>query len=261
MQSAEEMLYRYENKLQGLHTPRSVNKVGISHATIPATYKRNWGVGLQGITLDELRVQVAVIADGHFQSKTNLCVLRLKRDRKVFRIRKILTAAGISYTEKECDNEFYKFTFLSPTRDKKFSSDYWECSQEQIDVIYDEVLHWDGSFSIGNRFARFTSVEKESIDFVQAVFNSKGHICSISEDYDDKYRNGRCYELIIRKPDSGLLHISGNNTDTRSINIEPSTDGFKYCFSVPSTFLLFRRNGCVFASGNTGKTCSILCLS
>lgn len=37
-----------------------------------------------------------------------------------------------------------------------------------------------------------------------------------------------------------------------------STDGFKYCFSVPSTFLLFRRNGCVFASGNTGKTSSIL---
>lgn len=32
------------------------------------------------------------------------------------------------------------------------------------------------------------------------------------------------------------------------------TDGSMYCFRVPSTFLLFRRNGCVFASGNTGKT-------
>jgi SNF2-related domain/Helicase conserved C-terminal domain len=35
-------------------------------------------------------------------------------------------------------------------------------------------------------------------------------------------------------------------------------DGFKYCFMVPSTFLLFRRNGCVFASGNTGKTMAAL---
>ena len=42
------------------------------------------------------------------------------------------------------------------------------------------------------------------------------------------------------------------------ISIEPSPDGFKYCFMVPSTFLLFRRNGCVFASGNTGKTMSAL---
>ena len=35
-------------------------------------------------------------------------------------------------------------------------------------------------------------------------------------------------------------------------------DGFKYCFMVPSTFLLLRRNGCTFATGNTGKTLSVL---
>ena len=42
------------------------------------------------------------------------------------------------------------------------------------------------------------------------------------------------------------------------MSVAPSTDGFKYCFMVPSTFLIFRRNGCVFASGNTGKTLSVL---
>lgn len=31
-------------------------------------------------------------------------------------------------------------------------------------------------------------------------------------------------------------------------------EGFKYCFEVPTTFLLFRHNGYIFASGNTGKT-------
>jgi len=39
---------------------------------------------------------------------------------------------------------------------------------------------------------------------------------------------------------------------------ESSTDGFKYCFMVPSNFLIFRRNGCLFASGNTGKTMAAL---
>ena len=38
----------------------------------------------------------------------------------------------------------------------------------------------------------------------------------------------------------------------------PSPDGFKYCFMVPSTFLLLRRNGCIFATGNTGKTKSAM---
>lgn len=46
--------------------------------------------------------------------------------------------------------------------------------------------------------------------------------------------------------------------ENSSVYFCDSTDGFKYCFSVPSTFLLFRRNGCVFASGNTGKSCSAL---
>ena len=36
----------------------------------------------------------------------------------------------------------------------------------------------------------------------------------------------------------------------------PAPGGRKYCFMVPSTFLVFRRNGYVFCSGNTGKTIS-----
>lgn len=39
---------------------------------------------------------------------------------------------------------------------------------------------------------------------------------------------------------------------------EGTVDGYKYCFMVPSTFLLLRRNGCIFATGNTGKTLSVL---
>ena len=33
-----------------------------------------------------------------------------------------------------------------------------------------------------------------------------------------------------------------------------SADGKKYCFTVPSGFLVMRRNGCVFISGNSGKS-------
>ena len=34
----------------------------------------------------------------------------------------------------------------------------------------------------------------------------------------------------------------------------PNPEGFKYCFEVPTSFLLLRHNGYIFATGNTGKT-------
>jgi len=40
----------------------------------------------------------------------------------------------------------------------------------------------------------------------------------------------------------------------RNVTTEPTTDGKMYCFCVPTGFLVLRRNGCVFPSGNTGKT-------
>ena len=43
-----------------------------------------------------------------------------------------------------------------------------------------------------------------------------------------------------------------------SYSKKESTNGFKYCFMVPSTFLVLRRNGCIFCTGNTGKTLSVL---
>jgi SNF2 family DNA or RNA helicase len=64
---------------------------------------------------------------------------------------------------------------------------------------------------------------------------------------------------VIRLFGTDLMLKSVNGrTRNRVMWVEPSSDGFKYCFSVPSTFLLFRRNGCIFASGNTGKTRSAL---
>ena len=39
-----------------------------------------------------------------------------------------------------------------------------------------------------------------------------------------------------------------------SVYLAKNPEGFKYCFEVPSSFLLLRHNGHIFATGNTGKT-------
>ena len=53
-------------------------------------------------------------------------------------------------------------------------------------------------------------------------------------------------------------HIGRENyIEDREINtykVVRTSDGFKYCFEVPSHNLLFRRNGIIFISGNSGKS-------
>jgi superfamily II DNA or RNA helicase len=259
--SAAEMLGKYEAKKKGISVPRSKAGVGISHAAVPVTYKRPWGAtGIQ-LTDAQIRVQVAVIADGSFSKRNDnlTCVVRIKKERKVHRLIGLLAEAGIAYSVTQTKDGYHVFRFKAPLKCKVFYGYFWSCTTNQIKVIYDEVLHWDGCFREGARLGEFTSTSKESADFIQAVFNSNGHVASLREDRrEGKYKQGVCYTVIVRQRSEGLLHISGNNTENESIYTEPSTDGFKYCFSVPSTFLLFRRNGCVFASGNTGKSASVL---
>jgi len=52
----------------------------------------------------------------------------------------------------------------------------------------------------------------------------------------------------IRK-DVSYYTVRANNLKT-----EPTLDGKMYCFCVPTEFMIYRRNGCIFPSGNTGKT-------
>jgi SNF2 family DNA or RNA helicase len=115
-------------------------------------------------------------------------------------------------------------------------------------------MHWDGSHRGDTKGSQFFSAEKESADFVQFAFSSAGVVARITEDI----REGRntCYAVTVRVTDNRFLMLRNRNEPT--VFPEASTDGFKYCFQVPSTFLVFRRNGCVFASGNTGK--SMACL-
>ena len=255
--SAEELLARHDayhagrkNHVGG--TRRGTATIAFSAATVPATFRYipNHKMPHSDATL---RVLVAVIADGHFPRKTHHCVVRLKKDRKKIRLRHLLTGAGIQFDERPCKPEgFSKFTFQSPERWKEFGEEFWAASGPQLCVIIDEVLHWDGCTTRGERFS---TNSKPSADFVQFAFSATRGLGGGVARVTGRERRGKTeYSVQIRRHTSRLfLRGSGPTMST-----QPSTDGFKYCFRVPSTYLLFRRNGCVFASGNTGKSASAI---
>jgi superfamily II DNA or RNA helicase len=224
----------------------------ISSVFFKTTYETSGGPGIP-LTDAQLRLQIAVIADGYFANATDLCIVRVKKPRKIERLRTSLAAAGVEFTETTPEYKgaegFHTFKFRAPLRVKEFGPEFWEATPHQLGVVTDEVVHWDGSFRKSSGRA-FYSTSKASADFVQHAFCAQGFIARITDD-------GRgCWQVYARS-DAKLIGIT-NKYGSPGVQRVPSTDGFKYCFSVPSTYLAFRRNGCVFMSGNTGKTASAI---
>lgn len=208
-----------------------------------------------GISEAELRLQVAVIADAHFPASTNRCVVRLKKQCKKDRLRTLLRASGTSWKEREQNTAtasgFTVFSFVAPIRTKEYGTWAWTATSEQLRIIADECYRWDGSERKAGSVAYF-SKSKVSADFIQYAFSASGRTARIFS----VVRRGTVEYTVHARCGSNLLCAYGTNNGvkTNTVYAEPSTDGYKYCFMVPSTFLLLRRNGCIFATGNTGKT-------
>jgi hypothetical protein len=210
------------------------------------------------LTDSQLQLMVAVIADGHFGSATTHCVIRLKKERKKERLRVLLANAAVSYKEINPEYESAKgfsiFKFAAPRRDKEFAAYYWAASESQRQLIAGEVVHWDGS-ERKNQAIEFSSVSKASVDFIQYCFASTGRTARVIV-RKNNFRSTKPLYLLHARKNAALLYLKGNGPDT--VWREPSPDGFKYCFEVPSDFLVLRRNGCIFVTGNTMKTASAL---
>lgn len=260
--SVDTLLARHDEWLATGRNKKSRNQIGFSHAAIPTTYTLPDAEGLP-LSDDEIRLQVAVMADGHFPNRTNRATVRLYRTRKIERLRSLLSALGIDPHHKvagahRTDAGFHIFSFPAPRREKSFGPWWWGASEHQRRVIADEVVHWDGCERRGGA-VDFTTLDAPSADFVQHCFASTGRTAGINLDLREYVSSPWGYVVHARAGGKPLgLRSSGAEGRRRVMWREPSTDGFQYCFRVPSTFLLFRRNGRIFASGNTGKTLSAL---
>ena len=197
----------------------------------------------------DLRLMVAVIADGYLPNRNNTAYLRLKKERKVNRLRYLLDSLGHQYTEKPCKPDgFTMFSFTTPRHEKHFTSWWWGLSPQQLAVVVDEAAHWDGSVDArGNGgYSFFTRVEA-SADFMQFAASAVGRTAN-------KYVQARDggIDYIVRVT-SGTAFVSGKPNKPWITRV-PNPEGYKYCFQVPTGFLVLRHNGKVFLTGNCGKT-------
>jgi hypothetical protein len=201
-------------------------------------------------TEKEIRLLVAIQADGRYPKAakftTRVCI-SVKKERKKERMKLLLEGFQYDVTE----NEYNDYRFYAPIRSKSFGDDFWwEANEKQRLIILDEMRHWDGS-SITQKGRSekvfFHTTDKASADFIQWCGASTGKRATLST--YDRTDEGKPIEYKVYFGEKSHSGVSGKNA-----SIVPTDDGFKYCFVVPSSFLIMRRNGRIFASGNTGKS-------
>lgn len=219
------------------------------------------GDGIENLTDDEIRLQVAVFADGSFNSKntSNWCRINLKKERKKERLEMLLKNCNIEYTRKEKENGYAVFKFFTPLgRDKTYPISWYNATHEQLEIIADEVLYWDGD----RKDRVFHTSIKEDADFIQFVFSALNYRTSIKiidrrgqVHKGSKYvRKSLEYKVFVSKEKNVMTTLT--NSERLGIPIErvPSVDGYKYCFTMPSGMLVLRRNNKIFCTMNCGKS-------
>lgn len=202
------------------------------------------------LTDEQLRLMVAVIADGHLPTRSHggVCHMRLKKDRKKERICQLLEAAGVDYKVRECApyEGFVRVVFDAPIATKSFNS-FWGATQHQLEVIAEECLLWDGDTTYRDRF--FTA-NKDSADFIQYAFSCTGRTANIST----FQREGEATEYTVLAQSRDYVTMAGGANGAVPATLVDTGDGYCYCFRTSTSMWVARRGDKVFVTGNTGKT-------
>ena len=218
------------------------------------------------LTDTEIKLMLAVIADGSFQKgapNSLKCRVNLKKQRKIDELHKILTEYNKPFEVTHSSNGYSVFSFNAPAREKEFLPYWYNCSKEQLELICDNVLKWDGSIDNNGRKIFSTSIKKNA-DFIQFAFSACSYRATILENnrVNQKYvTNEKLYKrksveyrvCISQKTLIGMDWVNDGRDNVKLTEIKPD-DGYKYCFRVPTSALVLRKNGRIFITGNCGKS-------
>ncbi len=249
--------------MQEVYKQHNQNSTGFGGSFI-VNFKKDNNFSIENkdyFTENDYKLLVAIVCDGNISIRKNgLKYIRfnLKKQRKVIRLLNLLHLMNIQYKYIEKENGFKQIYFHYPLAFKKFPKEWYSLPYDILKLISDESLYWDGDCK-----TIFVSTIKENADFIQYCFASTGRKASISIDnrigrikaYKGKkyMTKSICYNVIISKKHSNPTIKKGAGSKP-VIDIIKPIDGYKYCFTVPTGYLVLRRNNCIFITGNSGKS-------
>ncbi|UDW09778.1 DnaB-like helicase C-terminal domain-containing protein [Escherichia coli] len=193
----------------------------------------------------QIRAMVMFAADGCYHSN-GLCKMELRKERKIERATKILDKLGVHYSHavNKRGNTTFRTKALTEKKPLHLCHNWFIEPSHTLKILLDEVFLWDGSDK-GDKGREFTSKYREECDVVQHAAHANGMSTKL---YSRTVNGVTYYTLSVYREGS-----CKNKTSLRSLKLErePSWDGYKYCFKVPSSYFVVRQNGVVFVTGNS----------
>lgn len=215
-----------------------------SHANIPRNLE--WEASGIGLNDNQIRLAVALQADFTLR-QTGDWYGCLKKARKIERLRDLLNACGIRYSDNE-DGRGYRSFFIHRSNDldycsKRFSARWlFEMSKEQKLLFLNELTHWDGYDDPTRNRTIYCSSDMHNISFVQTMAHTTG-VTASTRQVNSEF--GISYQV-------SLLWDSAPTRLGKRIEQVPYS-GSVYCVTVPSGMLLTKFEGSICVVGNCDK--------
>ncbi len=197
----------------------------------------------------------AIQADGHINKYK--IVFSFRKEKKIQKLKEILQTYNLPYKLRKYKRKDGKqdttFTInrsnYEPTlidcKTKTFSSNIIHSKTETKKWFIEALQHWDYHAPTNSYF----TTNFKNAEIVQAVFSLSGFSSNITKNKPIK-NHKICYKVNKMKRKFSCLsnRVKGKYVEHYKL----LKDNFKYCFSVPSTNFIIRRNNKIHVTGNCG---------
>lgn len=209
--------------------------------------------GNKSLSIEEVTWLAAVQADGHY-GKTNGREYGIQfvftKLRKADRLIECLDALGVKYTKRNRGKliEFYigknepvvvMAKRLMPQ--KEFGKWILDLDRETLDLLSSEVLFWDG-YRASNRYSSSTKANADWVQILWTLSNSRSTMRSYWPSGSWAKREHHSVSARFNKPYSMTTNFTSERVPW---------NGPVYCVTVPSSYIVIRRNGRVSITGNS----------
>lgn len=207
------------------------------------------------LSLDKnlIKLIIATQADGSLEKDCSAITFGFKRKRKIERLLSILHELKANYTKTESKRGDTTIrlnsSFLTKevrkylTKEKEFDWNLINLTLEGKTIFKEELLYWDGNLTKKGALV-VDSNKLQNSEIIQVISHLSGEKCTLNS-FPKKTNFGEfiCNRNFKAKKSRNFISLGKRK--------KIDYDGYIGCVTVPSSYIIVRRNNKIYVSGNS----------